>query len=643
MGCADAAGDFERVKSGTDLRAYASDHLKQSRGGYWCCPSCGSGSHGTADSDGALSIAPDGKSWKCFSCGEGGDIFDLTGIIMGTDNRGEQLREVAGWAGIDLEGRGSQVRDDWRARSSTKEDAPDYRAGRSRHAALIADSRARIGDAEAVGYLASRGIDREAAERWGLGYLPEKQRIVIPYPGSGWYHADRDVTGRAAHKYEKPRAAEVGPEPIWDRDALFGDAVAIVEGQLDALATADAGVRAIAMGGASNAKKVADAAREAGFSGVALIMTDADAAGDEAAGRLTGLLEGFAHPWRVEMPEGVHDPFEWFARDAEGMRSALSAALDAARADAEEGGWARFAASFGTYGDDLRDLMEAPEPLPTGIPALDDALNGGLFPGLTVMFAEPGAGKSSLALQIARNVAYGGGRALYVSIEMPRRECIARLASCLIYEAGLDERYRFGFAEWAAQGRDAAARAARGEEPDGNTAVIGLRLLHDACPGLAVADGERGGDVGTLDGVRALIGEAARRGASLVAVDYLQFIDAGQDAPRDQSARFTAISHGIAAEAKRCGIPVLGLSSVTKDGAGKLKDGRPDMQLSKGSSDFASDAVAVIGLSHDRTVMAGGNTVLSAYVMKNRNGIAGGADEPVQLAFWGRYGYAEGL
>ena len=46
----------------------------------YVCPLCGSGSGSVeygSDSDGAFSIKNDGVMWHCFSCGKGGDIFDL--------------------------------------------------------------------------------------------------------------------------------------------------------------------------------------------------------------------------------------------------------------------------------------------------------------------------------------------------------------------------------------------------------------------------------------------------------------------------------------------------------------------------------------------------------------------------------------
>jgi len=72
---------------------------------------------------------------------------------------------------------------------------------------------------------------------------------------------------------------------------------------------------------------------------------------------------------------------------------------------------------------------EAPKPLPdiadeqvnrmaTGIPEFDRVLGGGLVPGsLTLIGGEPGIGKSTLMLQVCRNLAEAHGPVLYVSGE----------------------------------------------------------------------------------------------------------------------------------------------------------------------------------------------------------------------------------
>lgn len=67
--------------------------------------------------------------------------------------------------------------------------------------------------------------------------------------------------------------------------------------------------------------------------------------------------------------------------------------------------------------------------LPTGLAPLDDCL-GGLQTGLHILAAEPGAGKTALALQIARTVAASGVPAVYASFdESPVRLALKALAA----------------------------------------------------------------------------------------------------------------------------------------------------------------------------------------------------------------------
>lgn len=60
--------------------------------------------------------------------------------------------------------------------------------------------------------------------------------------------------------------------------------------------------------------------------------------------------------------------------------------------------------------------------IPTGIPALDKALAGGLSKGLLILAATPGAGKTTLANQIADNIAARGEEVLFVSTEVTAKD-----------------------------------------------------------------------------------------------------------------------------------------------------------------------------------------------------------------------------
>ena len=65
----------------------------------------------------------------------------------------------------------------------------------------------------------------------------------------------------------------------------------------------------------------------------------------------------------------------------------------------------------------------------THITSLDERLDGGLYPGLYFMGAVSALGKTTLALQIADNIAKGGHEVLIYSLEMSRSELMAKTLS----------------------------------------------------------------------------------------------------------------------------------------------------------------------------------------------------------------------
>jgi replicative DNA helicase len=80
--------------------------------------------------------------------------------------------------------------------------------------------------------------------------------------------------------------------------------------------------------------------------------------------------------------------------------------------------------------DQFDKMLTTPQPpsIMTYIPAIDDIV-GGLFGGeLITLAGRPGMGKTALALQIARNIASSGRRALFFSLEMHRMQLWARMA-----------------------------------------------------------------------------------------------------------------------------------------------------------------------------------------------------------------------
>jgi DNA primase len=112
-------------------------------------------------------VTPDRQTFKCFGCGEGGNAF---GFLMRMENLTfpEALRTLAAQHGIEV---------------------PDSGGGESARAAplheanALAQERYRAALAEpgspGARYLARRGIDAEAIERFGIGYAPDRWDFVV--------------------------------------------------------------------------------------------------------------------------------------------------------------------------------------------------------------------------------------------------------------------------------------------------------------------------------------------------------------------------------------------------------------------------------------------------------------------------------
>lgn len=337
---------YDEVRDRVELAEYADQFLEvQTRrsGGtpYQCiCPSCGSG-EGRHHS-GAFTLNPkDPLHWKCFSCNRKGDIFDLAGIINGTDKLSEQVALVAEWAHIDLEGIAHpdlssrlQMAFNRKRRAIEREEKlqaqlEEWEKNKAQEAVRISQLPEASSSDEAMAYLSSRNIDRETADKWQLRYDSANKRVVIPYKGSVYYHVDRDITGHSHKKYDKPNSGTYGPEPMWNPSALDSAKFILVEGQLDALAVDSLGFNSVACGGCGLAPTLSEIKLRGGFKGKVLIMHDNDDAGhtaDELAAKelkAIGVKCCIFNKWG----EGINDPFEWWQHDRAGLELALHQSL----------------------------------------------------------------------------------------------------------------------------------------------------------------------------------------------------------------------------------------------------------------------------------------------------------------------------
>lgn len=248
-------------------------------------------------------------------------------------------------------------------------------------------------------------------------------------------------------------------------------------------------------------------------------------------------------------------------------------------------------------GTPLRSILDAaqgvledadkPEPpiIKTGIAELDRLFGGGLGLGdLVIIAGRPGMGKTSLATNVASNIAASDvvdtdgcvvrpRVVLFFSLEMPEKQLAARALS----------RLSFGTASAFSHSsmRDKDRRPSRAQlEP----------LTKRLRPGLLIDD--RGGI--TLRQMQARVNQGRQRygGIDAIVVDYLQLM--GSDVRSDNRVQeITAITMGLKALAKREDCPVIALSQLSR-GVESRDDKKPLMSDLRESGSIEQDADTIL-------------------------------------------------
>lgn len=230
----------------------------------------------------------------------------------------------------------------------------------------------------------------------------------------------------------------------------------------------------------------------------------------------------------------------------------------------------------------------------THIPALNEALNGGLKPGkVYVLAARPSVGKSSLAEHIALHAAGDGHAAAFLSQEMDEAEVVDRAVANL-------GRVDFG----------ALQRGQVDDWADVTAAVERLQALPfyvDDQPALTLSD------------VRAKALSLKRAGLKVLVLDYLQLC-AGSGRRENRNAEIEEISRGIKALAKEMGLAVVLLSQLNRE-VERRASPEPTLADLRDSGAIEQDADVVMFLWRVREFSD--RQVLGLSLPKNRRGKAG--------------------
>lgn len=261
-------------------------------------------------------------------------------------------------------------------------------------------------------------------------------------------------------------------------------------------------------------------------------------------------------------------------------------------------------AAFTARLDRLESRTPTPR-VPVPYPDLGSLLGGGLRPGqFVVIAARPSIGKSTMALDIAREATLRHGMPVYVaSKEMATDELVDRIAAAegrIHHEAITTE--QLSPDDW-----DRLAKVMETISPVGD---------------LMVLDDRAGG---SIDQLRAGLRKMAQQGspARLLVLDYIQLME-GMARSENRQQEVAGLSRALKLLAKEFKIPVVALSQLNRNPEAR-HDKRPQLADLRDSGAIEQDADIVILLHREDFYdpQAGRPGEVEVMVVKHRGGRTG--------------------
>ncbi len=238
----------------------------------------------------------------------------------------------------------------------------------------------------------------------------------------------------------------------------------------------------------------------------------------------------------------------------------------------------------------------------TGIPDLDEAIDGLEPSRVVVVGASTGAGKTSFGLALAGKVALRGEPVVYVSIEMSRRELVNRIVAT---ETGLNS-------QWLNRGRIADPDWARI-----SAAMTRLGPLPIEIVDIASA---------TVHSIRAAVRRAMARYGRVgpVIIDFVQLMAGAGARPENRQVELATVCRDLKVLSREMGVCVVELSQVSRN-IEQRQDKRPILAdlRETGGLEINADQVVMIYREEHYNPSSTDAGVAELLIRKNRHGAQG--------------------
>lgn len=551
------------------LTEYVERVTKKSQGkNMYICPICGSGEgkHKT----GAFSIK-DGTSWKCFSCNNGGDIFDLIGKLENITDYNAQLKRAADILGIDITESAPPKANQNKTKS--ERNGGENMKDKQNYTDFFLQAHKNI---EKTDYWKKRGISRELVDRFNIGYVenwktptnsnaPTSPRLIIPTSDYSYLARDtRENLTSAQMGYSKMK---VGGTSLFNKNVIktARKPVFVVEGEIDALSIMEAGGEALALGSTTNVKAFIELVKLQPPESALLLALDNDGAGNHATKELIEALESLKIKYyRVDIVDLYKDPNEALQKNREAFINAVKTAEQIEFAEerlAKENYLKNSTENYlQSFLDGIAESVNTPF-ISTGFSKLDSVLDGGLYEGLYIVGAISSLGKTTLITQIADQIAQSGKDVLIFSLEMARTEIMAKSISRHTIEKAIEDGINPKNAK-TARGITTGARYSQYNQTEVALINDAVKSYGEYAKHIFISEGI--GDIGA-EQIRKTVKQHIRftGNVPVVVIDYIQILAPYNDRATDKQNTDKAVM-----ELKRISrdykTPVIGISSFNR-------------------------------------------------------------------------------
>jgi replicative DNA helicase len=255
----------------------------------------------------------------------------------------------------------------------------------------------------------------------------------------------------------------------------------------------------------------------------------------------------------------------------------------------------------------LREHKDEVRGVPTGFGDLDNILAGLQKSDLIILAARPSMGKTTFALDIARNVALSGTPVGIFSLEMSAQQLVQRMLSA---ESRVDA--------WAIRTGHGLSNAH-------------FTTLQEAASRLQKApiyiDDQAGNSIVKMRSVARRL--KSEHGLGLIVIDYLQLMQTSKNYD-NMVNQVTEISRSLKQLARELEVPVLALAQLSR--AVETRGGKPRLSDLRDSGSIEQDADVVMFLHREDRYKDEKDSITDILIEKHRNGAVGS----IQLLFDGK-------